>query len=126
MVQIQGLKIASTMIALVLAMTTVNTLAAASGLAIQLNANGISTEDIRETTNNAQPEPEGIGSEDPGFFGVATGMTQTFSQIFALTTNLGAMLKSIGVPGVIATSAQLMVDFTIVIGLYQILRAVVF
>lgn len=127
MAQIQGIKIAATMIALVLGLTTVNTLAAASGIAIQMNANGITTEDIDQTVSNASSVPaSGVGERDPGFFGIATGMTQTFAQVFALTTNLTAILSSFGVPSVIGASAQIMVDFTVMLALYQIIRAVRF
>lgn len=127
MVQIQGLKIAATMIALVLALSTMNTLAAASGLAIQLNSNGITTEQINSTVENTSDAPaSGLGSQDPGFFGIAIGMGQTFQQLFALTTGFHAILKGWGVPPIIANSAQLMIDFTIVVAIYQIIRAVKF
>jgi len=124
---LEGFKIAATMVALVLAMTTVNTLAASAGLAITVDANGVSTEDIRSVNSNiSNPEPSGVGSQDPGFFGIATGMTQTFQQVFALTTSLHSILRGWGVPAVIAYSAQLMVDFTVGIALYPILRGTVF
>lgn len=127
MVEIQGLKIAGTMVALILAMTTVNTLAASAGIAVEVGANGVSTEKIeRVNANITNPEPSGVGSQDPGFFGIATGMTQTFQQIFALTTSLDDILKGWHVPAVIAYSAQIMVNFVIGLALYQILRGTVF
>ncbi|MHC3382079.1 hypothetical protein [Haloarcula rubripromontorii] len=127
MVEIQGLKIAGTMVALVLAMATVNTLAASAGIVVEVGANGVTTEDIKSVNDDINsPEPSGVGSQDPGFFGIATGMTQTFQQIFALTTSLHAILKGWGVPAVIANSAQIMVNFVIGLALYQILRGTVF
>ncbi|GGM52428.1 hypothetical protein [Haloarcula argentinensis] len=127
MVQIQGIKIAATMIALVLAMTTVNTLAASAGVVVEVDSGGVNTQDIKSINGNiTNPEPSGVGSQDPGFFGIATGMTQTFQQLFALTTSLHAILKGWGVPPIIANSAQIMVDFVIGLALYQILRGTVF
>lgn len=127
MVEIQGIKIAATMVALVLAMTTVNTLAASAGIVIEVNSGGVNTQDIESVNKNiTNPEPSGVGSQDPGFFGIATGMTQTFQQLFALTTNLHAILDGWGVPPVIANSAQVMVNFVIGLALYQILRGTVF
>jgi hypothetical protein len=127
MVKIQGIKIAATMVALVLAMTTVNTLAAQAGVVIQPGIGGSTNEDVKAINSNmTNPEPSGVGSQDPGFFGIATGMTQTFQQLFEITTNLDSILIGWHVPAVIANSAQIMVNLVIGLGLYQILRATVF
>jgi len=122
MARIQGIKIAGTMVALVLAMTTVNALAAQTGVAIELTANGVTTEDI-DDVNSAlnNQDASGIGSQDPGFLGIAIATTQTLKQLVALTTVLGPMLASHGVPPVIGYSIQAMVDLTMGLAMLMVL-----
>jgi len=121
MVQIQGIKIGMTMVALVVALFTVNTLTAATGVGIELTGNG----DVDQAENLAgdfqSPTASGAGSEDPGFFGVAVGVTKTVQQLVTLTVGTGGMLKSWGVHPVIANSVQLMIDVTMGIGFLQII-----
>jgi len=122
MTQIQSIKIGATMVAFVLALTTVNTLAAGAGVGIQLQASGVTMTDVQ--TLNSQlsgPSVTGVGQQDPGFFGIALGIKQTLQQMWALTTRVHLILGSYGVPMVIGGSVQAMIDFTMAIGGLQIL-----
>lgn len=122
MVQIQGIKIGMTMVALVVALFTVNTLTAATGVGVELTGTGSSVDDVEGLAGEFQsPQASGAGSEDPGFFGVAIGVTNTVQQLITLTVGLGGMLKSWGINPVIATGVQIMVDVTMGIGLLQII-----
>lgn len=122
MVQIQGIKIGMTMVALVVALFTVNTLTAATGVGVELTGTGSSVDDVEGLAGEFQnPQASGAGSEDPGFFGVAVGVTNTVQQLITLTVGLSGMLKSWGINPVIATGVQIMVDVTMGIGLLQII-----
>jgi len=122
MVQIQGIKIGMTMVALVVALFTVNTLTAATGVGIELTGNGQGVDDAEGLAGDFQnPKVSGAGSQDPGFFGVAVGVTKTVQQLVTLTVGTGGMLKSWGINPVIADSVQLMIDVTMGIGLLQII-----
>jgi hypothetical protein len=122
MVQIQGIKIGMTMVALVVALFTVNTLTAATGVGVELTGTSSSVDDVEGLAGDFQsPQASGAGSEDPGFFGVAIGVTNTVQQLITLTVGLAGMLKSWGINPVIATGVQIMVDVTMGIGLLQII-----
>jgi len=122
MVQIQGIKIGMTMVALVVALFTVNTLTAATGVAVELNAGGNSVDDVEGLAGEFQsPQASGAGSQDPGFFGVAVGVTKTVQQLLTLTIGTGGMLKSWGINPIIANGIQIMIDVTMGIGLLQII-----
>lgn len=122
MTQIQSIKIGTTMVAFVLALTTVNSLAAGVGIGVELTASGITTEQIDATTSDIQnPEVTGVGQQDPGFFGIAVGLKRTLDQLWALTTRVHLILGAYGVPVVIGGSVQAMIDFTMALGGAQIL-----
>jgi len=122
MVQIQGIKLGLTMVALVVALLTVNTLSAAAGIGIELTASGLQKEDVRSTADSFQdPGVTGVGSEDPGFFGIAIGVTNTVQQLIGLTTNAHAILESWGLPQVVAYSVQIMIDITMGLAVLQII-----
>lgn len=122
MVQIQGIKLGLTMVALVVALLTVNTLSAAAGIGIELTASGLQKEDVRSTADSFQdPGVTGVGSEDPGFFGIAIGVTNTIQQLVGLTTNAAAILESWGLPQVVAISIQIMIDITMGLAILQII-----
>jgi hypothetical protein len=122
MVQIQGIKIGFTMAALVLALLMVNTLSAAAGIGIELSASGLQKSDVSGTAQDFQdPGVTGVGSQDPGFFGIAVGVTQTIQQLVGLTIHAGSILESWGLPAVIAYSIQIMIDLTMGIGVLQII-----
>jgi hypothetical protein len=122
MTRIQSIRIGATMIAFVLALTTVNALAATAGIGVSLGASGITTEQIDSTTESfQQPEVTGVGQQDPGFFGIAVGLKRTLDQLWALTTRVHLIMAAYGVPVVIGAGVQAMVDFTMAIGGLQIL-----
>lgn len=122
MVQIQGIKIGFTMASLVLALLVVNSLSAAAGIGIELTASGLEKSEVASTAENFQdPGVTGVGSQDPGFFGIAIGVTNTIQQLVALTVHAGSILESWGLPAVIAYSVQIMIDLTMGIGILQII-----
>jgi hypothetical protein len=122
MTEIQSIKIGATMVAFVLALTTVNTLAAGAGIGIELTASGVGVEEIDQTTTSIKdPQVTGVGQQDPGFFGIAVGLKRTLDQLWALTTRVHLILGSYGVPAVIGGGIQAMIDFTMAIGGVQIL-----
>lgn len=122
MVQIQGIKLGLTMAALVFALLTVNTLTAATGVGIELTASGLSQQQVEQTAGEFQePEVTGVGSQDPGFFGLAVGVTKTVQQLITLTTGVGPILTSWGVPGVVGISVQAMVDITMGLAVLQLI-----
>lgn len=123
MANIQGIRIGLTVAAFVVALLTVNTLSAAAGVQVSLSSGGLpAAEEISETGGQFQsPNVTGVGSEDPGFFGVAVGVTKTVQQLIGFTTNLNGMLSSYGVPSVIGYSVQVMVDLVMGLGVLQIL-----
>lgn len=122
MTEIQSIKIGATMIAFVLALTTVNTLAATAGVGISLGASGITADDVEGVNSDlSKPGVTGVGSQDPGFFGIAIGIKRTLEQLWALTTRVHLILGAYGVPTVIGVGVQSMIDFTMAIGGLQIL-----
>lgn len=120
--QIQGIRIAITMAAFVVALTTTNTLMAASGVGIELSASGLSQDQVDSLGSDTQePEVQGVGSQDPGFLGVALGVTRTIQQLITLTTETASILTSWGVPGVIAWGVQAMIDLAMGIAVLQVI-----
>lgn len=122
MVQIQGIKLGLTMAALVFALLTVNTLTAATGVGIELTASGLSQQQVEQTSGEFQePEVTGVGSQDPGFFGLAVGVTKTVQQLITLTTGVGSIITSWGMPSVVGISVQAMVDITMGLAVLQLI-----
>lgn len=123
MVQIQGIRIGLAVAAFTVALLTTNTLAGAAGMQISLSESGLPTnDDIQQTAGDFQnPEITGVGSQDPGFFGVAVGVTNTVQQLTTLVTGLSPLLQSYGVPSIIAINVQVMVDLVFGLGLLQLL-----
>lgn len=122
MVQIQGIKLGLTMVALVVALLTVNTLSAAAGIGMELTASGLQKENVQSTADSFQdPGVTGVGSQDPGFFGIAIGVTQTIQQLVGLTIHVGSILQSWGLPAVVGLSVQIMVDITMGLAILQII-----
>jgi len=122
MVQIQGIKLGLTMAALIFALLTVNTLTAATGVGIELTASGLSQQQVQQTAGEFQePEVTGVGSQDPGFFGLAVGVTKTVQQLITLTTGVGAIITSWGMPSVVGISVQAMVDITMGLAVLQLI-----
>jgi hypothetical protein len=122
MVEIQSLKIGASLVAFVIALSTVNTLAAGVGVGVQLDASGVSTSEVETLNDDLQnPTVAGIGQQDPGFLGVAVGIKRTLEQLYAITTRTHLILGAYGVPTVIGAGVQVMVNFTMAIGSLQIL-----
>lgn len=122
MAKIQGIDIGLTMACFLLALLTVNTLTAGTGIGIELDAAGTSESDVESVVGEFNhTEVTGVGNEDPGFFGIAVGVADTINQLYVLTTGLKDTLRSWGVPSVIAYSVQIIVDFVIAVGILQIL-----
>jgi hypothetical protein len=122
MVQIQGIRIGVTLAALVVALFTVNTMSAAAGIPMELSGQGDSVDDVEGLAGDFQsPSASGAGSEDPGFFGVAVGVTKTAQQLITLTTGIEQMLQTWGVPKPIGMGVQIMIDLTMGIALLQII-----
>jgi len=120
--RIQGIKIGVTMAVLVFALLTVNTLSAATGVGVELTSSGVTTDQVESTAGEFQePSVTGVGSQDPGFFGVAVGVTRTFQQLIAFTTGIDNTLISWGLPWVIGYSVQAIVDLTMGIAVLQII-----
>jgi hypothetical protein len=120
--RIQGIKIGVTLAALVVALFTVNTLSAATGVGIELTSGGSDVDDVEGISGQFQdPEASGAGTQDPGFFGVAVGVTKTVQQLITLTIGLEGMLQSWGLHPVIAYGVQIMVDLTMGLGVLQII-----
>jgi|GEM_PF-5819523 len=122
---IQGMRIGATLIALVLAMFTLNALGISAVAGVDPAMGGMDRADVAGINENAKAqEIEGTGQQEPGFFGVAAAGIRTFNQLWVLITNLSGLLQSWMVPWPIAWSVQAMVDFVFMYGLYQIARAV--
>jgi hypothetical protein len=120
---LQGLRIAATVIAFVLALSTFNILVAPA-VGVDVGAGGLDQSDAQSVTGNlSQPEATSIGQQDPGFFGIATGIARTVTQLWTFTTAVHLILESYGVPLVIGTSIQIMIDLTLAMGFLQIWRA---
>jgi len=126
MVQIQGIKIAVVMVALVFSLFTVNSMVAEAGAGgdVQLDSAGLSRSDVDAITDElGSPEAETVGQQDPGFFGIAVGTTRTAQQLFLITTNLRGVLQSWGIPAPIAFSAQGMVNLAMALAAIQIIKS---
>lgn len=122
MVQIQGIKIGITVSVFVFALLTVNVLTAAAGIPVQLSASGLSQGEVDNVAGDFKdPEVTGVGSQDPGIFGVIVGVTRTIQQLVTITTGLEGILEGWGAPAVVGLSVQTIVDLTMGIGILQIL-----
>jgi hypothetical protein len=122
---IQGMRIGATMIALVLALFTLNALGVSAIAGVDPGLAGMDRSDVSEINQQGKnAEIQGTGQQDPGFFGVAAASIRTFSQLWTLITNTSGILQSWSVPWPIAWSVQAMVDFVFIYGLYQIARGV--
>lgn len=123
MARLQGIRIGFTVVALIFALLTVNTLSAAAGVPVSVSSSGLgSTDQVEETAGEFQdPGVSGVGSEDPGFFGVVTGVTSTVQQLITLTTGVTGWLEQFAVPPVMGLSIQAMIDLTMGWGIVQLL-----
>lgn len=117
----RGLTIAGFMVALTVSTFTLGGMGwyAAAGVSFDTGLQ----EDVESTNDDLnQPEAEGVGSEQVGFFGIAVGVTRTVSILGTLLVGTHNILQSWGVPWHIAWSVQLMVDFAFGLTLLAIFR----
>lgn len=123
MARLQGIRIGFTVVALIFALLTVNTLSAAAGVPVSVSSSGLGSQDQVEKTAGEFQDPgvSGVGSEDPGFFGVVTGVTSTVQQLITLTTGVTDWLEQFAVPPVMGLSIQAMIDLTMGWGILQLL-----
>jgi hypothetical protein len=123
MVSLQGVRLAVGWTAFVLALTTVNAMGLPAQTGVEITAAGAGTQDVQainEDFNRA--EVEAVGDNDPGFFGVATGVTKTIGQLQTILTKLSPALQSWGTPAPLAIFVQLLVDLSFGLALLQIVR----
>jgi len=122
---IQGIRIGATMIALVLALFTLNAMGISAVAGVNPGMGGMDRSDVAGINEQARgSEIVGTGQQDPGFFGVAAAGVRTFRQLWVLITNTSGLLQSWAIPWPIAWSVQAMVDFVFFYGLYQLARGV--
>lgn len=123
MVELQGLRIAIGWAAFVLALTTVNAMGLPAMAGVQLDAGGADAEQVRAISGNfTEPSVEAVGSEDPGFFGIATSITRTLGQLYTILVTLSPALMSWGVPAPLAIMTQTLVDLSFGLALIQVIR----
>ena len=120
---LQGMKIAATWMALILAIFTLNSMGISAIAGVQMGTSGVGYDDVQGVNSDLKsPTAEGIGEQDPSFFGIATGITRTVKTIWTLLSATNVILRSWGVPFSIAASVQAMVDFTFALAVIQVWR----
>lgn len=124
---LEGFKIAATMMALVLALTTANALGLSAAAGVDLGTADLDQDTVASTNADLKnPQAEALGQQDPTFLGIGVGITMTLNQLWILVSRVGPILSSWGVHPAISYSVQIMVDFTFALGVIQVLRGVIF
>lgn len=117
----QGLSLSAFTIAFVLAAMTLGATGWYATAGVDLGTGY--TDTVNETVGDIeQPEAQGVGTSDPGFFGIAVGIWKTLTSIMAMTYKIQAILQSYGIHWSIAYSIQVMVDFAVAIFLVEAYR----
>ena len=120
---LKGIQIGGTVIAFTLAVFTLSTMGVYGLAGVTVDSGGLAREDVSEVNREvAQPEAEAYGTDSPGFFGIATGVTGTMSVLWTLVSGTHTILQSNGVPWPIAWSVQAMVDFAVGLAIVAIFR----
>lgn len=117
----QGLGVTAFMIAFILAAFTLGATGyyATTGVSFQTGQIETVNESVSEVE---QPEAQGVGDDDPGFFGIAVGVWKTLNNLLAVTYKTQAILQSYGIHWSIAYSIQVMINFTVAIMLISVYR----
>jgi hypothetical protein len=81
------------------------------------------SDNVNKTVGDLEhPEAQGVGTSDPGFFGIAVGIWKTLTTLLSLTYKTQSILKTYGVHWSIAYSIQVMVNFAVAITLIEVYR----
>lgn len=119
---LQGIKIASFLMALTLATMT---LGAAGWYATA--GQGWDTgmhKDVKDVNSQvSNPSAKGVSSTSPGFFGIAVGVVRSLKYVGLLTGGIYGLIVSWGGPWYIALSVQTMTTFTVGLTLLAVFRA---
>ena len=119
----QGLKVAKTMMALVLAIGILSGLGFSSLAGVELGTGGLDVGDAESVSGEiSQSEVEDFGGDDASNFGITTGATGAVTALWLFVAKTGPILSSWGVPGVIATSAHVMAVLSFGLAIVAILR----
>ncbi|WP_200531956.1 hypothetical protein [Halorubrum sp. LN27] len=119
----QGLKVAKTMMALVLAIGILSGLGFSQIAGVDLGTSGLDVSDAESVSDEvSQSEVEDFGGEDASNFGITTGATGAVTALWLFVTKTGPILSSWGIPGVIATSAHVMAVLAFGLSILAILR----
>lgn len=117
----RGLDINAFMVAFVLAAFTLSATGWFAFAGVDLSTGG--TDTVNKTVGDIeQPEAQGVGTDDPGFFGIAVGVWKTLTTILSVTYKAQAWIQSYNVHWSIAYSIQVMIDMTVAITLISIYR----
>lgn len=119
----QGFRLGAFMMALVLASFTLGSMGwyAHAGVSFETGHRG-DVDTINEDLVN--PDAPGTGTERPGFFGVATGLTRLLEGVYLLVGGVSDIAISWGAPWPIAYSMQAMFDFAFGLSLLAFWRGV--
>lgn len=119
----QGLKVAKTMMALVLAIGILSGIGFSQLAGVDLGTGGLDVDDAESVSDEvSQSEVEDFGGEDASNFGITTGATATVGALWAFVAKTGPILSSWGVPPVIATSVHVMAVLSFGLAIVAILR----
>jgi len=119
----QGLKVAKTMMALVLAIGILSGLGFSELAGVDLGTGGLDVSDAEGVSDEvSHSEVEDFGGEDASNFGITTGSTAAVTALWLFVTKTGPILSSWGVPGVIATSVHAMAVLAFGLAIIAILR----
>jgi hypothetical protein len=120
---LKGIEIGATVIAFTLAVFTLSTMGVYGLAGVTVDSGGLAREDVTEVNEEiGQPEAEAYGTDSPGFFGIATGVTGTMSVLWTMVSGTHTVLQNNGVPWPIAWSVQAMVDLAVGLAIVAIFR----
>lgn len=119
----QGLRVAKTMMALVLAIGILSGLGFADLAGVDLGTGGLDVGDAESVSDEvSESEVEDFGGEDASNFGITTGATTAVTALWTFVTSTRSILISWGVPPVIATSVHIMAVLSFALAIVGILR----
>jgi hypothetical protein len=118
---LQGLKVVSTVAAFVLASVTMSVLIGGT-VGIDLSTGSIGESDVSSVGEELNPNARGTGTQDPSTFGISVGVTETLNVIWMLTLGLDDLLMSYSVPAVAARSIQMLATIAVALAALAIFR----